>query len=147
MLRHYRMGCEMPYETLLKVRFCEVDPYEVVWHGHYISWFEVGRNELASRFGLDPEQLKAQGLMAPVVDLSCKFKLPAKYDDEVIIQTTMQRSETAKLIFHYTVMRDKEMLVEGSTTHVLTDLKGTMLYQVPPAVQQRLEEMMDYLEV
>jgi acyl-CoA thioester hydrolase len=137
----------MPHETQLKVRFCEVDPYQVVWHGHYISWFEVGRNELASRFGLDPEQLKSMGLLAPVVDLACKFKLPARYGDEVMIQTTMQRSETAKLIFHYTVMRDKEMIVEGSTTHVLTDMKGTMFYQVPPAVRQRLEEMMDYLGV
>ena len=124
-----------------------MDPYEVVWHGHYISWFEVGRNDLASRFGLDPMQLREVGLMAPVVDLSCKFKLPARYDEEVTIQTTMQRSETAKLIFSYTVMRDTEMLAEGSTTHVLTDLKGTMLYKVPSAVQQRLEEMMTYLGV
>jgi acyl-CoA thioester hydrolase len=137
----------MPHETHLKVRFCEVDPYQVVWHGHYISWFEVGRNELVFRFDLDPMQLKEVGLMAPLVDLFCKFKLPARYSDEVIIQTTMQRSETAKLIFHYTVMRDTEILAEGSTTHVLTDLKGTMLYKVPTAVQQRLEEMMAYLEV
>jgi acyl-CoA thioester hydrolase len=137
----------MPHETHLKVRFCEVDLYQVVWHGHYISWFEVGRNELTSRFGLDTMQLMEVGLMAPVINLSCKFKLPARYDDEVMIQTTMQRSETAKLIFHYMVMRDTEILAEGSTTHVITDLKGTMLYKVPRAVQQRLEEMMTYLRV
>ena len=47
----------MPNESRLKVRFCEVDSYQMVWHGHYITWFEVGRNELASRFGLDPEHL------------------------------------------------------------------------------------------
>ena len=137
----------MPHETHLKVRFYEVDPYQVTWHGHYISWFEVARNELASRFGLDPMQLKEVGVMAPVVDLTCKFKLPARYNDEVIIQTTMQRTETAKLIFHYTVMRHREILAEGSTTHVLTDLQGTMLYKVPPAVQQQLEEMMASLGV
>jgi len=131
----------MPYETQLKVRFHEVDSYQVVWHGHYVAWFEVGRNELAARFGLDPEQLKEIGLMAPVVDLSCKFKLPASYGDVVVVQTTMQRCETAKLIFHYTVMRDKEVLAEGSTTHILTDLKGTMLYQVPPEAKKRLERM------
>ena len=147
MLRRYRTGCKMPHETHLKVRFCEVDLYQVVWHGHYLSWFEVARNELASRFGLDTMQLKEVGLMAPVIDLSCKFKLPARYDDEVMIKTTMQRSETAKLIFHYTVMRDTEILAEGNTTHVITDLQGTMLYKVPPAVQQRLEEMMTYLGV
>jgi acyl-CoA thioester hydrolase len=137
----------VPYETRFKARFYEVDSYQVVWHGHYVSWFEVGRNELASQFGLDPEQLKEIGLMAPVVDLTCTFKLPARYNDEVIIQTTMKRSETAKLIFHYTVMRDTEVLAEGSTTHVLTNLKGMMLYKVPPAVQQRLEEMMASLGV
>ena len=58
MLRRYRTGCKMPHETHLKVRFCEVDLYQVVWHGHYLSWFEVARNELASRFGLDTMQLK-----------------------------------------------------------------------------------------
>jgi acyl-CoA thioester hydrolase len=137
----------MPHETPLKVRFYEVDSYQVAWHGHYIAWFEVARNELASRFGLDPMQLKEAGLMAPVVDLTCKFKLPARYNDEVIIQTSMERTETAKLIFHYTVMRDTEVLAEGGTTHVLTDLMGTMLYKVPPAVHQRLEEMMVYLGV
>jgi acyl-CoA thioester hydrolase len=137
----------MTHETPLKVRFYEVDPYQMAWHGHYIAWFEVARNELASRFRLDPMQLKEAGLMAPVVDLTCTFKLPARYNDEVIIQTTMQRTETAKLIFHYTVMRDTEVLAEGGTTHVLTDLIGTMLYKVPPAVHQRLEEMMVYLGV
>jgi acyl-CoA thioester hydrolase len=131
----------MPYETQLKVRFHEVDSYQVVWHGHYVSWFEAGRNEFAARFGLDPEQLRAIGLMAPVVDLVCKFKLPARYGDEIVIRTTMQRCETAKLIFHYTVVRDKEVLAEGSTTHILTDLKGTMLYQIPAEAKQRLERM------
>ena len=85
--------------------------------------------------------------MAPVVDLACKFKLPAHYGDVLVVQTTMQRSETAKLIFHYTVMCDKEILAEGSTTHVLTDLKGTLLYTVPPEAQRRLEKMFASLGV
>ncbi len=131
----------MSYETQLTVRFHEVDSYHVVWHGHYVAWFEVGRNELASRFGLNPDQLKEIGLMAPVVDLSCKFKLPARYGDVVVVRIAMQRCETAKLIFNYTVMRDKEVLAEGSTTHILTDLKGTMLYQIPPEAKRRLELM------
>ena len=136
-----------PYESQVTVRFYEVDSYRVVWHGHYIAWFEVGRNEFAARFGLDPDQLKELGLMAPVVDVRCSFKRAAAFGDTVIIQTTMERCETAKLIFRYTVMRDNEVLAEGSTTHVLTDLKGTMLYQVPLDVQQRLEKMFAYLGV
>jgi acyl-CoA thioester hydrolase len=138
---------QMFHETPLKVRFYEVDSYRVVWHGHYIAWFEVGRNDLAARFGLDPEQLKEIGLMAPVVDLRCAFKRAAAFGDEVVIQTTMERCETAKLTFRYMVMREKDVLAEGSTTHVLTDLKGTMLYQIPPEAKQRLDQMFAYLGV
>jgi acyl-CoA thioester hydrolase len=137
----------MAHETSLKVRFCEVDSYRVVWHGHYIVWFEVGRNDFATRFGLDPEQLKEMGLMAPVVDLRCNFKKAAAFGDEILIQTSLQRCETAKLIFHYTVLCGKKVLAEGSTTHVLTDLEGTMLYQIPPEAKRRLEQMFAYLGV
>ena len=137
----------MPHETHIAVRFYEVDSYRVVWHGHYTAWFEVGRNEFASRFGLDPDQLQKIGLMAPVVDLHCSFKRPATFGDEVVVETSMERCESAKLIFHYSVKRRDEVLAEGSTTHVLTDLKGTLLYQVPPAAQERLEKMFAYLGV
>ena len=137
----------MPYESNVTVRFYEVDSYRVVWHGHYIAWFEVGRNEFASRFGLDPDRLQEIGLMAPVVDLRCSFKRSAAFGDEVVIETSMERCETAKLIFHYTVKRRDEVLAEGSTTHVLTDLKGTLLYQVPQAAQERLDKMFAYLGV
>jgi len=46
------------HETPLQVRFHEVDTYGVVWHGHYIGWFEAGRNDLTERFHLGPLQLK-----------------------------------------------------------------------------------------
>jgi acyl-CoA thioester hydrolase len=141
------MVSNISYETKLKVRFCEVDSYRVAWHGHYITWFEVSRNDFTSHFGLGPEDLRGMGLMAPVVDLRCSFKLPAKFGDEVLIQTTMQRCETAKLIFKYRVVRGEEVLAEGSTTHVLTDLRGMMLYQLPAEVKKRLEQMMGHLGV
>lgn len=137
----------MYYDTTIQVRFCEVDAYQVVWHGHYCAWFEIGRNGLAYRFGLDPQQLREIGFMAPVVELVCRFKLPARYGDQVVIRTTMERCETAKLIFHYQLLRDGDLLAEGSTTHVLTDLGGTMLYRVPNRVKERLERMFAYLGV
>ncbi len=139
------MGCAMPYEASLKVRFYEVDSYGVAWHGYYVAWFEVARNEFASRFGLDPTQLRQLGLMAPVVELRCNFKLPARYDDVITIEVDMERCETAKLIFHYTAKRGQDVLATGSTTHVLTDLRGVMLYHAPDGVKERLEQMFAYL--
>ena len=67
------------HETSLQVRFYEVDAYGVVWHGHYVGWFEAGRNDLTQRYQMGPLQLKDKNLLAPVVDLSCQFKLPATF--------------------------------------------------------------------
>lgn len=143
-------GREMRYhETPLQVRFCEMDAYGMVWHGHYIGWFEAGRNELTERFQMGPLQLKESNLLAPVVGLTCQYKLPASYGDSLIIQTTMERTEVAKLIFHYRVLHKEngKVLATGSTTHVLTDLNGNLLYRVPPEVLERIEAMRRYLEV
>jgi acyl-CoA thioester hydrolase len=137
------------HETSLKVRFYEVDAYGVVWHGHYTGWFEAARNELTERFHIGPLQLKERNLLAPVVELACQFKFPAIYGDSLVIQTTMERTEVAKLIFRYRVLHQEngKILATGSTIHVLTDLKGNLLYWVPPEVLERIEAMRKYLEV
>ncbi|MBM4349031.1 MAG: acyl-CoA thioesterase [Deltaproteobacteria bacterium] len=137
------------HETTIQVRFYEVDAYGVVWHGHYVGWFEVGRNELTERFDMGPLQLKEKNLLAPVVELNCEYKFPATFGESLLIQTTMERTEVAKLIFHYRVLSqgNGKVLATGSTTHVLTDPKGNLLYRVPPEVLQRIEEMRKYLEV
>ena len=137
------------HETPVQVRFYEVDAYGVVWHGHYIGWFEAGRNELTDRFQMGPLQLKDKNLLAPVVEVSCQFKLPATYGDSLIVQTTMERTEVAKLIFHYRILHREsgKVLATGATTHVLTDLKGNLLYRVPQEILEKIEAMQAYLEV
>lgn len=137
------------HETSLEVRFYEVDAYGVVWHGHYVGWFETGRNDLTQRFEMGPLQLKEMSFLAPVVELDCQFKLPATFGESLVIQTTMERTEVAKLIFRYRVLsqENRKVLATGSTTHVLTDLKGNLLYRVPPEVIERIEAMQKYLEV
>jgi acyl-CoA thioester hydrolase len=137
------------HETPIRVRFYEVDAYGMVWHGHYIGWFEAGRNDLTEQFQMGPFQLKEKNLLAPVVEVNCQFKLPAIFGDSLIIQTTMERTEVAKLIFHYRVLHkgSGKVLATGSSTHVLTGLNGNLLYRVPPEILERIEKMRKYLEV
>jgi acyl-CoA thioester hydrolase len=137
------------HETPVQVRFYEVDSYEVVWHGHYIGWFEAGRNELTERFQMGPLQLKDRKLLAPVVEVSCQYKLPATFGDSLIVQTTMERTEVAKLVFHYRILHREsgKVLATGASTHVLTDLKGNLLYRVPQEILEKIEAMQAYLEV
>ncbi len=137
------------HETAVQVRFYEVDAYGMAWHGHYIGWFEVGRNDLTERFQMGPLHLKEKNYLAPVVELSCQFKLPAAFGDALVIQTSLERTELAKLIFLYRVLRREngKVLATGSTTHVLTDLKGNLLYRVPAEILDKIEAMHKYLEV
>jgi acyl-CoA thioester hydrolase len=137
------------HETRVKVRFTEVDLYHVVWHGHYLNWFEVSRNELARRFELDPVKLMESGFLVPVVEVHCQFKEPARLNDELLVRTAIEPSEVANLIFTYAVLHaeTERILATGRTIHVLTDSKGNLLYRIPEAIQQRIDRMMEYLEV
>ena len=135
------------HETPLKVRFNEVDAYNVAWHGHYVAWMEVGRNDLAGRFGMDAVQLAELGFLGPVVSLEVKYLSPARFKDEILVRTTLRATETATLVFlNEIVAADGRKLASGITTHALTDLDGVMQFKLPVILSERLETMKKWLE-
>lgn len=135
-------------ETPLKVRFNEVDAYNVAWHGHYVAWMEVGRNDLAGRFGLGVAQLTELGFLGPVVNLELKYLTPARFNDELIVRTTLRPTESATLVFLNEIIarEDGRKLATGVTTHVLTDMNGVMQFKLPETISERLETMNRWLE-
>lgn len=136
------------HETTLTVRFNEIDAYRVAWHGHYVAWMEIGRNALAGQFGLDAFQLAAAGYMGPVVALELKFLRPARFNDELTIQTTLRRTDTATLEFITTIVGcDGKKLASGTTTHALTDLDGVLQFQLPPLIAERVNRLLAWLEL
>lgn len=127
------------YQSLIKVRFNEVDAYRVAWHGHYVAWMEIGRSELAGRFGLDAFQLAELGYLGPVVNLEIKYLRPARFNDELTVRTRIVPSESATLVFESVIVDNSGLkLAIGLTTHALTDLNGVLQFQLPPAVAERL---------
>ncbi len=136
-------------ETEIRVRFNEVDSWGMVWHGHYIAWFEAGRMALLRKFQLLPQDFTRMGYIAPVVDLKCSYKEPARLDEEIIIRTTVLKPTMAALIFQFEVLRkkDRKLLVAGEETQVLLTLDGKMLYYLPPDLKEKLQGLFHYLEV
>lgn len=131
------------HETSVTVRFNEVDTYGVAWHGHYVAWMEVGRNDLAHRFGLDATQLADLGYLAPVVEMELKYRRPARYNEEIRILTTARRTETATLEFSCRIVAaDGILCASGRTVHALTDRDGVLQYRLPATVAQRLERLL-----
>ncbi len=134
------------HETRLQVRFNEVDSYQVAWHGHYVAWMEVGRNDLAGRFGMDALQLAELGFLGPVVNLEVRYLRPARFKDEIIIRTSLRPTETATLVFQQEIVAvDGRKLATGVTTHALTDMSGVMQFKIPADIAQRLEAMKEWL--
>jgi acyl-CoA thioester hydrolase len=135
------------HETRIKVRFSEVDAYRMAWHGHYVAWMEVGRNDLAGMFGLDAEQLVDLGYLAPVVSLEMKYKRPLRYAEEARVLTTLRPSETATLEFACRIVgADGTEAATGTTVHALTDLSGVLQYRFSPVVAERLARLVSHLE-
>ncbi len=137
-----------PHETRFTVRFNEVDSFDVVWHGNYIGYFEIGRLDLCSRCALSPEDMRGIGLYAPVVDIKCRLRAPARYNDSILVKTAVIPSEKAMITFTYKLFREPDMtlLAEGETTHVLLTLENKMLYEVPPELAKRIRNLLAYLD-
>ena len=135
-------------ETEFRVRFNEVDSWGMVWHGHYIAWFEVGRMALLRKFRLLPQDFAQMGYLAPVVELKCSFKEPARLDEEILLRTSIRKPTKAALTFLFQALRkkDRKLLVSGEETQVLLTLDGRMLYYLPPDLKERLTPLFAYLE-
>ena len=113
-------------ETRLRVRYAETDKMGIAYHSNFIVWFEVGRVELLRQMGFRYRNLEQQhDCHIAVVDVRCRFKSPAYYDDELIIRTSLKNLRGSLLQFGYEVLRaeDNALLAEGETTHIVVNAK------------------------
>ncbi|HET9086740.1 MAG TPA: thioesterase family protein [Acidobacteriaceae bacterium] len=111
-------------QTRLRVRYAETDQMGVVYYANYLIWMEIGRVELLRQAGFDYRSMELEDdCHIPVVEATCRYKAPARYDDEIVIQTTGTVLRGYILKFTYRVLRDSDgkLLAEGETAHVITD--------------------------
>ncbi len=123
-----------------RVRYQETDQMGVVFHGNYVTWFEIGRTEWIRTAGYDYKSIEERGLLLPVVDLQCRYVLPARYDDMILICTRIVDCSPLRVTFESQVRRvlsaewhaanavygeplPGELLVEGGTKHVWVNAK------------------------
>lgn len=111
-------------ETRVRVRYAETDQMGVVYHANYLVWFEVGRVEYIRQMGLDYRAMeKEENAMIAVVEATARYKAPARYDDELIVRTTLAGVRGSIVRFRYAVVRatDELLLCEGETVHLVVD--------------------------
>jgi len=101
-------------ETKIRVRYSETDQMGVVHHGAYLTYFEIGRTELIRQLGVTYRKMEEDGIMLPVISVYCKYFEPAKYDDELIIKTTLGKNPGIKIQFDYEIYHNKTKICEGN---------------------------------
>ena len=122
-------------KTEVIVRFNEADPLGIVWHGHYIRYFEDGREAFGRRYGVGYLDFYAQGYAVPVVSINCDYKKPLRYGERVIVECYYVETPAAKLKFNYKIFEadTKELVATGSSVQVFVNSKDFQLQlTVPP---------------
>jgi len=126
-------------EARVRVRYAETDQMGVVYHSNYLVWFEIGRVELIRSMGLDYKRMEAEeGCGIAVVDVHVRYRAPARYDDELLVRTTLLAARGAVIRFGYKIVRveDGVLLCEGETVHVVVD-KEMKKRSLPPKYAER----------
>lgn len=111
-------------ESRLRVRYAETDQMGVVYHANHFIWFEIGRVDFMRQLGFTYRDMEREhGCFIPVVDARCRYKAPARYDDEIIVRTYLRNVREAMIHFGYELVRasDREVLAEGETMHMILD--------------------------
>jgi len=98
-----------------RVRYRECDPMSVVYHAHYVDYFEAARTEALRAQGLPYKTLEDAGIIMPVVEMNVRYHQPARYDDLVEVTVRFPETPNVRVITEYEVRRagEEPILVAG----------------------------------
>ena len=107
------------YNTEVRVRYADTDQMKVVYHGKYLEYFELGRSALIRSMGLPYGEMEERGVLLPVVEVFARYRRPAKYDELLMIEASVNEIPKATLKIDYRVYRsgEGEPLAEGYSVH------------------------------
>lgn len=134
-------------ETRFTVRYAETDQMGIVHHSNYPVWFEAGRTDFIKKMGMPYSRIEESGVLLPLIELRCLYKGAARYEDEVVVRTSIQDATNTRLTFHYEVYREgeREPITTGETMHVWTtkELKPLNIKKNSPEVYALLQKAFD----
>jgi acyl-CoA thioester hydrolase len=134
-------------ETRVRVRYAETDQMGVVYHANYLVWFEVGRVEFIRQVGLDYKTMEQGGAFIAVVEATARYKAPARYDEELVVRTTLAGVRGSIVRFRYAIIRAateeraETLLCEGETVHIVVD-RDMKKCELPELYARRFAELL-----
>lgn len=114
-------------ESRFRVRYAETDQMGVVYYANYMVWMEIGRTDLCRASGFSYHDLEqAEGVSIAVAEAECRYHSPARYDDEILVRTSLERVRRRTMTFSYQIENGAtgKRLARGRTTHVAVGRDG-----------------------
>lgn len=131
----------MDYERI--VQYYETDKMGIVHHSNYIRYFEEARTYFMDKSGINYADMESQGIMLPVVEVNCRYKVGAKYGDTIVVKTHISKCSGITLDFEYTILnRDTgKVCVTGTSSHcfVGSDFKPVKLQKTAPQLYEKIK--------
>jgi acyl-CoA thioester hydrolase len=113
-------------EITIRVRYAETDRMGFLHHANYPIYFEQGRTELLRTLGLTYRDLEDQGFLLVLARLDIRYRAPARYDDLLTLETRVIRTTAVRIEHGYRLLRDRQLLAEGTTTLACVDRDGRL---------------------
>ncbi|MFO7301302.1 MAG: thioesterase family protein [Acidobacteriota bacterium] len=112
--------------TTLRVRYADTDAMRVAYYANYFVWFEVGRTDLLRTLGWSYREMEEAGVLLPVIEADCRYRRPARYDDELEIRTTGRLISPVRMEFLYDVLLKghDDPIATGRTAHAAITPEG-----------------------
>src|SRR5438874_7870428 len=115
------------FSVPVRVRFADTDAQGVAHNSAYLVWFEVARVEYLRTFAGGYQALRDHGIEALVLESLCRYRVPAVFDDELVIHTRCVGLRGARFRYEYAIVRGDELVADGHTEHACVDRKSTRL--------------------
>ena len=119
------------FSTRVRVRFADTDAQGIAHNASYLVWFEVARVEYLRAFTGGYQALRDRGLEALVLESFCRYRVPARFDDELDVHARCVGLRGARFRFEYALARGGEVVAEGWTAHATVDAATLRPTRVP----------------
>jgi acyl-CoA thioester hydrolase len=129
-------------EARLRVIYGDTDQMGVVYYANYFRYFEFGRSEYFRAHGGSYAEVERAGLQLPVVEASCRYKAPARYDDMLAIQVSVEQVRGASIVFTYELFREGEprtLLCTGRTLHACVSREDQRPTRLPESLARLMK--------
>jgi acyl-CoA thioester hydrolase len=105
------------------VRYKETDQMGIAHHANYLVWFEIGRTDLCREAGFAYSAIEERGYLLVVTEITCRYRTPFRYDDEVLIRTAVVESASRAMKFGYELYDGggSDLRASGHSSHMWLD--------------------------